>query len=104
MKYITLIVVALLIMSNPCLADVDIQCQSDCTARYSYQYCLEKCTFNNSGPRSPGIMESFSAGANAGLDANKAAMKSQMLRDADQACRQGNQQACSDLKMMLFSK
>ena len=105
-KYILLSLGMLWLMSKACFADVDIQCLSDCTARYVYQFCQEKCSFNNNNgnSRPPGPMESFATGANAAADANKSALKYQMLRDADQACKQGNQNACSDLKMMLFSK
>jgi hypothetical protein len=85
-------------------AGTDYKCMNDCQGRgYLYQYCSERCSYNDGGD-SPGFMESVAAGAKAAADIEKNQMQSKMLRNADVACKQGDQQACSDLRQMLFNK
>jgi len=62
------------------------------------------CSTNCGGGGGNGVnlMESFRQGAESVQRLQESEMRSQMIRDAKQACNQGNQQACTDLRSMLF--
>lgn len=74
-------------------AATDPLCVSDCSARYSYQYCQQACSYNG-GQQTKTFMDSFH-------DGEEAAMKSQMMQKLNNECRSGDEQACTNLREML---
>lgn len=105
MKY--LILSPALFFSITVYAAVDYTCMNNCSSQgYQYQYCKEACSFStsNNSYQAPSFAESYAAGARAAAEANESAMRARILGETETACKQGDQQACHDLRMMLFNK
>ena len=93
---------------------VDATCLSDCQTRgYQYQLCLERCSFNStsSGSGGGGYWHGYRQGQQAAeeirqqqLRNKELEMRNRMISNADAACKNGNKQACADLRAMLFTK
>lgn len=92
----------------------DFSCMGNCQSKgYQYQLCLEHCSYNDSangggsGGYAAGYLEAQQAIGQIQqrqLQNQQLEMRNQMIRNADAACKQGNQKACNDLRMMLFGK
>lgn len=92
----------------------DYTCVNSCRQKgYHYQLCLDRCSYDEStsGPRITGYWGGYLEAQKAigqiqqqQLQNQQLEMRNQMIRNADAACRQGNQIACNDLRIMLFGK
>lgn len=90
----------------------DFTCMSNCQSKgYQYQLCLEQCSYNGSASASGGYAAGYLEAQQAieqikqrQLQNQQLQMRNQMILNADAACKQGNQRACNDLRMMLFGK
>ena len=117
----TRIVVALgilSIVSTSCFADLDYKCLNNCQQRgFQWGLCQERCSYGASAEVTPPAQpqSDFSTNFNKGYgvvsemekaDAagTKAQLQTQTMKEADAACKRGDQQACRDLRMMLFSR
>ncbi|MFA7268032.1 MAG: hypothetical protein WC073_01685 [Sterolibacterium sp.] len=109
-------ILAMLMASAACLADVDRQCLNDCTQSGRQRaICVAKCSSDSgvagqadsSAPTLESFMQGYKAaseGKEPDAEGTEAQIQSQMTRELDAACKKENQQACSDLKKMLLGK
>lgn len=95
----------------------DFVCVSDCQNRgYQYQLCVNRCSYGGAtnGGASGGYWSGYFQGLQGvqaieqikqqQLNNQQQEMRNQMIRNADAACKKGNQQACNDVRVMLFGK
>ena len=71
------------------------------TDRSGVTNCYQNQTPNPNNYFNPA--EAFNRGYQATEQVNQAQLRNQMIQRAQAACEQGNQQACADLRSMLYN-